>query len=169
MKQIVFIAIFSFLFIACKPNMHQVEQIESFKVIGISVETTNENGKAIEDLGALWQKFFHQNVSEKVPNKLSEDVYSLYTDYETDYTGKYTAIIGLRVSSLKSIPEGMIGREFNGGVYKKFITASEESDAVVDVWKEVWAKDKELNRQYTVDFEVHKKDLPAEVYIAVKE
>ena len=32
-------------------------KIKSFKVIGISVRTTNEGGKSSHDLGKLWKDF----------------------------------------------------------------------------------------------------------------
>ncbi len=142
-------------------------KIDNFKIIGISIETTNENQKAVQDLGMLWGRFFSEDIASKVPNKLGDEIFSLYTDYESDYTGKYTAILGVKVSSLDSIPEGMIGRTFQGGSYQKFTTKSLEPESVVDVWKEVWARDKELNRRYTVDFEVHKQGSKTEVFIAV--
>lgn len=146
-----------------------VEQVADFKIIGISMETTNENGKSVQDLGQLWGKFFADSISDKIPNKIDDGIFSLYTDYESDYTGKYTAIIGCKVSSIDSIPEEMIGREFEGGLYTKFTAKSLDPEAVVGVWKEVWAQDANLNRQYSVDFEVHKQGQPTEVFIAVKE
>lgn len=132
-----------------------MEQLEEIKIIGISVETTNENGKAAEDLGNLWERFYSDYIPKKVPNKVSNDVYSIYTDYQSDYTGNYTSIIGLKVSNLDSIPEGLIGRTFNGGKYQKFVAQGKMPQAVVDTWKEIWSKDGELNRKYTADFEVY--------------
>lgn len=99
-------------------------------------------------------------------------IYSIYTDYESDYRGKYTAIIGMKVNSLDSIPEGLVGRVFEGGEYVKFIAKGEMPDAVADTWRKIWSKDQELNRSYTADFEVHKakfqnrKDAEVKVYIA---
>jgi len=34
-----------------------ITELESFKVIGISVRTTNENGQAAKDIPFLWNKF----------------------------------------------------------------------------------------------------------------
>jgi hypothetical protein len=61
----------------------------------------------------------------------------------------------------------MIGREFQGGTYQKLTAKSLEPESVVGVWKEIWAKNEELNRKYTVDFEVHKQGSKTEVFIAV--
>ena len=74
-------------------------KIESFKIIGISVRTTNEGGKSSADLGKLWERFYKENVSSKIPGKISDDIYSVYTDYESYYKGSYTTIIGCKVNS----------------------------------------------------------------------
>lgn len=129
--------------------------IDSFKIIGIASETTNANGKAAEDLEKLWERFFVENIANKIPNKISEEIYSIYTDYESDYTGKYTCVIGQKVDSMEGIPNGLIGREFKSGKYQKFVAKGQMPNAVVEIWKEIWAKDKELNRKYTADFEVY--------------
>lgn len=129
--------------------------MNNLKIIGISVEKTNQNGKAIEDLGKLWGRFFSENVIEKIPNKINEEVYAVYTDYENDYRGKYTTIIGMAVSSLDKIPAGLVGRAFEAQNFKKFIAKGEMPNAVGKTWKEIWDKDAELNRSYIYDYEVY--------------
>ncbi len=149
-------------------------KIESFKIIGISIETTNQNGKAAEDLGNLWGRFFAENVAGKIQNKISDEIYSIYTDYESDFTGNYLAILGFKVSSLDNIPDGLIGREFESDSFAKFIAKGEMPNAVVETWKEIWSKDASLNRKYTYDFEVYGEksqngiDSEVEIYIATK-
>ena len=143
-------------FLSCQQeNNSMKETISDFKIIGISIETTNENGKSMEDLGKLWNDFYSLGISDKIPNKTSEEVYSLFTNYESDYTGKYTAIIGHKVANLDNIPDGFLGKEFKGGTYSKFIAKGKMPDAIINIWGEIWKKDKELHRRYTVDFEVY--------------
>lgn len=151
-----------------------MKQVESFKIIGIATETTNENGKSAEDLGKLWKRFYSENIPIKIPNKVNDEIYSIYTDYETDYKGKYTSIIGLKVNSLDNIPDGLIGREFNGGKYQKFVAKGQMPNALVETWKEIWEKDNEINRKYTTDFEVYGaksqngEESEVEIYIAIE-
>lgn len=151
-----------------------MKQIDSFKIIGIATETTNENGKAAEDLGKLWTQFYSENLPSKIANKVSDEVYSIYTDYESDYKGKYTALIGLKVNSLNQVPNGLTGREFKGGKHHKFIAKGQMPNAVVATWQEIWKKDKELNRKYTADFEVYGpnsqngENSEVEIYIAAE-
>jgi predicted transcriptional regulator YdeE len=122
----------------------------------------------------LWKKFSSEDISSLITNKIDNDVYSVYTDYETDYTADYTAILGHQVKSLDNIPTGLVGREFNAGKYFAFKAKGKRPVAVIDKWKEIWGKDKELNRTYIADFEVYgQKSLDPEnsevdIYIATK-
>lgn len=125
-----------------------------FKIIGISVRTTNANGQSVEDLGKLWGQFMSE-VALKIPNTISEEINVIYTDYESDYQGTYTTIIGKKVSSLDEIPKGMFGREFPVEKFQKFIAKGEMPDAVVQTWKAIWEQDATLNRAYHYDFEVY--------------
>ncbi|HUH73569.1 MAG TPA: GyrI-like domain-containing protein [Chitinophagales bacterium] len=126
-----------------------------FKIIGISTRTTNQNNQAQQDLENLWNRFFADNIMGNIPNKVSNEIIAIYTDYKVDFTEDYTTIIGIRVSTLDDIPAGLIGREFEGDHFKKFIAKGEVPDAVANTWRIIWQKDKELNRKYTYDFEVY--------------
>ncbi|WP_400075670.1 effector binding domain-containing protein [Winogradskyella sp. R77965] len=146
---------------------------EKIKVIGISVNTTNENEKSNQGIGLLWQRFFVENVGTKITNKLSEDIYSIYTNYETDYRGKYTSILGYKVSSLDNIPKGLIGFEIPKGTYKKIVAQGNMPEALIKTWKDIW-NNETINRSYTTDFEIHSSksqkddDSEVEVFISVK-
>ena len=83
-----------------------------FKLIGISVRTTNQNNQVQEDLGKLWGQFSSENINEEIPNKISNEILAIYTDYQSNDTEDYTTIIGDPVSPLNEIPNGMIGQEF---------------------------------------------------------
>lgn len=148
--------------------------MKAIKIIGIEVRTTNENGQALEDLGKLWRRFFSEKIAEKIPNEISKDIYAVYTDYESNYKGKYTTIVGMEVDSLDSIPEGMIGREFSAQKSEKFIAKGELHKAIGEKWMEIWEKDEVLNRSYLHDYEVYgeKAQDPSnaeiEIFIGVK-
>ncbi len=147
---------------------------KGFKIIGISVRTTNKNNQSQQDLEKLWGKFFSENIIEKVPNKVSSNIITIYTDYKSDYTDEYTTIIGIPVSILDEIPNGLIGREFEEENFQKFTAKGEMPNAVVNTWMDIWQRDKELNRKYTYDFEVYGqnsrngKNSEVEIYIATK-
>lgn len=141
---------------AINQNITKMEKskIEPFKVIGISIRTTNENGQAVVELGELWGRFMNDNILEAIPNKVDKTVYSIYTDYEGDHTKPYTAVLGCRVTTLDNIPGGMVGRAFEGGNYVKMSAKGDLSKGLVaNQWFEIWEMD--LERVYTADFEIY--------------
>ncbi len=147
--------------------------IKSFKVIGIAVRTSNNNKQAAQDIGELWGKFMSERIAEKIPNKIDTSILSIYTNYEGDHTAPYDTILGCRVSSLETIPPGMVGQSFKGGTYAKFVSKGDLSKGIIyDTWTEIWQKD--LNRVYAADFEVYgeKAQNPAaaavDIYVGIK-
>lgn len=142
---------------------------KGFKIIGISTETSNKGVEASTAIGALWGQFISENLLEKIPNRIDSDIVCIYTDYESDYTGKYTCILGLKVSSLDTIPSGLIGREFDGGNFQSFLAKGDLPQAIIDTWHSIWSQDKTLNRSYTYDYEVydHRSRLGEESEVAI--
>lgn len=149
--------------------------MNTLKIIGISIQTSNNNHQEIEDLGKLWHQFFTDSIIEKIPNKINANIYSIYTDYESDFKGKYTTIIGCEVSSLDEIPEGMVGREFQPQTFKKYVAKGELHEAVAKTWNDIWNDDANLNRTYIYDYELYTEkaqnpaDAEIEIYIGVRE
>ena len=125
------------------------------KIIGIAVRTTNKDGQSARDIGELWGQFYSQNLLETIPNKLSNDIYSIYTDYKSDFTDEYTTIIGLQVSRLDTIPSGLIGRQFPTETFEVFTAKGEMPQAIMNTWLDIWQRDNELQRKYTYDFEFY--------------
>lgn len=145
---------------------------KGFKFIGMSVRTTNQNNQAQKDLGQLWGKFYSEDILNQIPNKISPHIISIYTDYESDFKGAYTALLGVQVSSLEEIPQGLVGREFPADNFQKFIAQGEMPQAVLNTWTEIWNK-ASLNRKYSYDFEVYGDksqngpDSEVEIYLAI--
>lgn len=134
--------------------------IDSFKIIGISIRTTNKENKATKDIGNLWGKFYSENIIAKIQNRISDDIFSVYTDYKNNFQDEYTIIIGVLVPNLDNIPEGMIGREFPTDNFKEFDVNGSLPGALIDTWREIWHLDNELQRKYSYDFELYKKVNP---------
>lgn len=149
-------------------------QQKGFKIIGISTETSNNNGEASAAIGALWSQFISENLLEKIPNQLNSDIVCIYTDYESDYTGRYTCLLGMKVSSLDEIPEGLTGREFPGGEFQPFLAKGDLPEALIETWRDIWNQDETLNRSYTYDYEIYDdrsrqgEASEVEIYIAKK-
>jgi predicted transcriptional regulator YdeE len=132
--------------------------IAPFYIIGIAVRTTNENMQAAADIPQLWN--------------IGNDIYSVYTDYEADYTKPYTTLLGCKVSSLDTIPEGFTGKSFAGSKYTTFTAKGKLADGIVfQEWTKIWNTD--IPRAYTADFEIYGEkaqnpdDAEIDIFIAV--
>lgn len=149
--------------------------IQKFYIAGISVRTTNQNGQASEDIEALWERFWIEDIQNKIPHKISDEIYAVYTDYESDFKGFYTTIIGMSVDSLENVPEGFVGITIEADNYEKFVSKGKMPQAVVETWLEIWA-DQDLNsrRAYNADFTIHGKkyydgdNAEVETYLSIK-
>lgn len=152
----------------------QTVKIESFNIIGISIRTTNENGQASEEIAELWGKFMSESILEKIPNKVDNEIYSLYTDYEGDHTKPYTAILGCKVENLDNIPNGMVGKSFSGGTYTKTTAKGDlMQELVVNQWSKIF--EMELDRTFNADFEIfgekaqNPSDSEVDFYVGIKQ
>jgi predicted transcriptional regulator YdeE len=135
-------------------NAMNTTSVQPFYIIGITVRTTNENMQAATDIPQLWNKFMSENIIALIPNKIDDTIYSIYTDYEADYTKPYTTLLGCKVNSLDNMPEGFTGKSFAGGKYTTFTAKGKLADGiVVQEWMKIWNTD--LPRAYTADFEVY--------------
>lgn len=132
------------------------QKLNSFYVVGISVQTTNANNQAATDIGALWQKFMGENIAANIPNKIDDTVYSVYCRYESDYTAPYTTLLGCKVSSIENIPDGFDHIEIDNGNYEQFTASGNLNEGVIyKTWVDIWNTD--LPRAYTTDFEMYDK------------
>jgi predicted transcriptional regulator YdeE len=149
------------------------QTIAAFNIIGIALRTTNANGQSGKDIPALWEQFMSKGLLEKIPNKMSNDIYCMYTDYEKDHTKPYTTILGCNVASLEIVPEGMVGKYISGGKYLKQVAKGNILEGLVfNAWLKIWNSD--LQRLFTADFEVYDArtanpiDAEVDIFVAIK-
>ena len=144
---------------------------QSFFVSGIEVRTTNENGQARKDIGELWSRFMGEGLQSKIPGKLFEDVYCVYTDYETDHTGWYTAVIGCRVSE-PEIDTVWFSALVPAGTFRVYQPQGKFPDCVADTWMQIWEDG--ITRNYLADYDLYKagaksfEETETEIHIGVK-
>ncbi len=151
---------------------HKIITLDEIKVIGIETRTSND--EAQNDIPKLWQKFYSGDIKGKIPNKISEDVLSLYTEYESDYTKPYTIVLGCKVKDFSSIPEGMVSKTIPASRYAVFTAKGKMPGKLVETWQYIWSSG--IKRAYTGDFDLHtdranRANLPepeVDVYVAIK-
>ncbi len=143
-------------------------------IAGIKTRTTNNDSQAMADIGAMWQEFFSKNILSAIDDRVSNDIYLIYTNYESDYLGYYDAILGLQVSDFTGVASGFFKHTIQAGKYKKYLAKGQLPDAVINVWKEIWKADVSLNRIYGSDFEIYtdkalnKQDAEVEIMIGIR-
>jgi predicted transcriptional regulator YdeE len=144
----------------------------SMIIVGISCRTLNDPKAAPIDIPKLWQRFHSENIASQIQNRASDEMIALYCDYEGDHTKPYTVVVGCPVTSVESMPEGMVVKIIPEGTYSKFLAIGEYPKALVDTWGEIWKTP--LARTYTGDYEVYgesfarEKKKEVQVYVAVE-
>ena len=149
---------------------HPRETKDALKIIGIQMRTTNEKGQSSYDISKFWEKFRQESILDKIPNKKSQNILALYTDYEGDYTQPFNYTICCEVTSLEDVPPGMIAKIIPPADYTILQATGKFPDCLIQTWQSIWQSD--LKRSYRFDFEIYKTLDPhhanIDVYIGVK-
>lgn len=131
-------------------------KLNSFYIIGITVRTINKDGQAGKDIKGLWDRFFKEQLLQKIPNKINTDLYNVYTNYESDHLNFYDCFLGCKVSSIDDVPEGMQSLTITTDNYKVYTSKGILPKVVLNTWESIWASS--LKRTYNTDFDVYGKD-----------
>ena len=135
---------------------------QPFQVIGIAASTSNAKEAGPDAIiGKQWHRFMSDELINKIPNRVDQTIYAVYTDYTSDSNGQYTVILGAKVRPVPNptIPDGMVIKTVPAGRYAVF--TSERGPVVkvvVDTWKQIWAyyqSPQNGQRAYQADFEVY--------------
>lgn len=153
---------------------------DEFSVIGIEVRTTNANEMTSDGLiGKQWKRFFQDGVLQKIPNKGSDNIYAVYSDYTSDRNGEYSFTLGAKVRPGATAPAGFVLKQVRAGNYA-VVTSDRGPSArmVLQVWQRVWALEDRHQlggvRAYQTDFELYDQraadpqNAQVELYIGLK-
>ena len=126
-----------------------------FKLIGLKLDgkTINEGGQSSIDCGMLWQKFEKENFAKKIPDKLGDEIYAVYFDYEGDHTKPFSYFIGCKVKIDAHAPHGMVNLQIPSGSFTKVVAKGKMPDCVANSWKDIWSS--KIERAYKYDFEIY--------------
>jgi predicted transcriptional regulator YdeE len=151
-----------------------------FSVIGIEVRTTNAKEMTSEGvIGKEWQRFFQEGVLQKIPNKVSDNIYAIYSDYASDRNGEYSLTLGAKVQPGTTAPAGFTLKKVRAGNYA--VVTSEKGPSakiVTQAWQRIWAMEDQHElggtRAYETDFELYDQraadpqNAQVDVYIGLK-
>jgi len=142
--------------------------------VGIERRTCNADGRSLRDIPACWQEFLATKAAARITHRIIPPVmYAVYSDYESDWTGEYSYLLGCGVTSAANPPKGLTVRHIPEQKYALFKARGPMPDAVVGIWGGIWGSD--LPRTYCCDFEVYDsrftdKNNPAvDIYVGIRE
>jgi len=170
----------STMLISAESSPPKAVRQSAFSVLGIEVRTSNAKeatGHGV--IGKQWQKFFQEDVLEKIPNKLDSNIYAVYSDYASDHNGEYSLTIGAKVADGSSVPAGLALKTVPAGNYA--VLTSDKGPVVKVVtaaWQRVWGLEQKKalggTRAYKADFELYDQraanpqDSQVDIYLGLK-
>lgn len=134
--------------------MHQLK--EPIYILGLELRTTNDHGQSFKDIPPFWEKFFKEGCITKIENKLADDIYGVYTDFENkgkNNQGMYSLIIGCPVAQNTVIPDGYKLIKIPAGNYLEFPVEKNRNDKVGEAWQKIWSIQDKQNWLFNCEFE----------------
>ena len=130
-------------------------KLDGFTLIGLNLnkKTINEGGQSGIDCGNLWQRFEQGQWAERIPEKLGNEIYAVYYEYEGDHTNPFLYFIGCKVKSGTEVPASMESLVIPQGYYRKVTAKGPMPGCMVNAWKDIWLSD--MDRAYRFDFEIY--------------
>lgn len=149
--------------------MQLIAQPQALHVVGIALRT--HNGEAFETIPAHWARFSQAQLAERLPHRLSDDVYAVYTHFEkagVDIGGVYTMVIGHAVPANTPglPPEGLTHVVAPASQRAVFPVEKGRFDLVVAQWQLIWAMD-DLRKTALADYERYQPNGGIDIHIGV--
>jgi len=122
--------------------------IDTKTIYGNKVRTNNHDSSIFSK---KWEEFLEK--------KVNGDIYAIYNNYESDYTGAFDFMIGTE----ENFGDDSITIE--NGEYYVWEVESKDLSSVAEAWREIWESD--IPRAYKTDFEVYKTNGSIAIYLSI--
>jgi len=142
---------------------YTVHHEDGLTVLGIYTRASNATPSKIGD---LWRRFHAGGNAGLIEARKNDAGYCVYCEYERDFTGAYTVLIGCVVDADAAIPEGMKKIEIDAGKFAVFEPVGELPKSVFETWAEIWKTP--LDRRYQADFDRYGDDGNVTVHVGVR-
>ena len=138
--------------------------LPEMKLVGITTRTSNADafGCPPKDnpIAQTVQRYWHEGLAGRIENRKNPGTtLCVYTQYESDFTGKYTYWIGEKVTALGHVREGFQTLTIPPQTYIKFTDGPGPMPHVcIHAWQRIWGMDRATlggERAYIADFEVY--------------
>lgn len=123
-------------------------KVKTKVIYGNKVRTNNHDSSIYSK---KWEEFLQ--------NKVNGDIYAIYGNYESDFTGDFDFMIGTEENT------GEDSFTIENGEYYIWEVKSKDPSGVGQAWKEIWESD--LPRAYKTDFEVYKTNGSIAIYLSI--
>ncbi|SHN14458.1 Predicted transcriptional regulator YdeE, contains AraC-type DNA-binding domain [Cyclobacterium lianum] len=149
--------------------------LPGFQLIGLrlAAKTSNENGQSMLDCGHLWQEFERGQYFKKIPNKIDNNIYAVYYEYEGDHSEPFSYFIGCKIRPQSGDLSGLHMLNMPTQRYCKITAKGKMPDCMSASWRKIW--DSKMNRTFGFDFEVYgeksqnRDDTEVDIYVSVSD
>lgn len=105
------------------------------KVIGYEMITTYEEDRNFNLIPKFWERFMHENLTGKIPNKVNPNARLGISKEINAGTGSLSYLICTEVNSLDNIPEGMVGKVIPSNKYAVFTAKGQPiPEKIAETW-----------------------------------
>jgi predicted transcriptional regulator YdeE len=149
--------------------MQVIPQPQALHVVGIALRT--HNGEAFETIPAHWAAFSQAQLAARLPHRLSDDVYAVYTNFGNagiDNSGCYTLVIGHAVPGhwAELPPEGLTHVVAPASSRAVFPVEKGRFDLVGAEWQTIWQRT-DLKKTTLADYERYQPDGSIDIHIGL--
>lgn len=148
--------------------MRFIPQPQALHVVGMALRT--HNGEAFQTIAPHWARFAQSGLAERLPHRLSDDVYAVYTHFQNagvDNRGWYTLVIGHAVpGDTPTLPPGLTHVVAPASGRAVFEVAQGRPDLVGAEWQQIWRLT-DLPKTTLADYERYQPDGSISIHIGV--
>jgi predicted transcriptional regulator YdeE len=147
--------------------MHTVQQDQAIHVFGIELRTSND--QAFDTIPPHWQRFANEQVLARIPGKLSDEVYAVYTNFQNagrNNQGSYSLVIGAAVAPDTPLPAGLARAVVPASQRAVFTVAPGRFDLVGAKWQEIW-QHTELPKTFIAEYERYSADGAIDILVGI--
>lgn len=149
--------------------MQIVDQPQALHVIGLELRTRNE--VAFQTIPPHWQRVSAEGVLARVADRLSDDVYAVYTHFAhagLDNVGTYSLVIGAAVPPDAEVPEGLVRVVAPAARRAVFPVPAGRFDLVGPAWQDIWGRS-DLRKSFIADYERYRVGGEIDILVGIKD
>lgn len=149
--------------------MQIVDQPQALHVIGLELRTRNE--VAFQTIPPHWQRFTAERVLARIADRLSDDVYAVYTHFAhagRHNVGTYSLVIGAAVPADAQVPEGLVRVVAPASRRAIFPVPAGRLDLVGSAWQGIWGRS-DLHMTCIADYEHYRVSGEIDILVGIRD